>query len=198
MRPLACSRGVGVLIASVIVACDDGGGAVCGDGVCAGGELASTCPYDCAGPACDPAQPAQCAGATICLDRQCVDAYGHSYDFAIAWGTFPPLDQAGQPWDAAGDPPDGLVRLTVGVAQFTSPVAPDTTTPAWDAAAPAIDVAIGATYQVDVLERDPSGDALAWSCPAAPLTADLLRGGVLRCTSAALTDAGVTITVRPR
>ncbi|MBL8620196.1 MAG: hypothetical protein JNK64_02805 [Myxococcales bacterium] len=197
MRLTRIPAAVGVLIAGVTVACNDGGGAVCGDGVCDPGELATACPYDCAGPTCDPAQPGACAGEAICVDRQCVGAFGRGYVFTVASGTFPVVDAAGQPWDAAGDPPDGLVRITIGDASFTTPVAPDTWAPGWDAATPSIVVEAGATYAIDVLERDPTGDALAWSCAAAPLTAARLAHGVLVCASPTLPDARVTITVRP-
>ncbi len=197
------SRAVVVLLC-VVMGCtssddDDDGAAVCGNAVCEAGESSLTCPGDCEGTAtCSPANPGSCGGETICINQQCVPAFGRNYVFTVTNGVFTQRDDTGATWDAAGGLPDPLVILTINGVDFTTPAVADTLTPTWNFVTPPVLVPGGTVLLIAVYDEDLTANDLGWACQANPLTADFLRGGGVSCNGqGALNGATVTVAIRP-
>ncbi len=177
---------------------DDGGGPVCGNTVCEAGESSLTCPSDCTSATCSPSNPSSCGGETICINSQCVPAFGRNYVFTVTNGTFTQFDDTGVPWDAGGGLPDPFVVLTINGTAYTSPTIDDTLTPTWNYATSPVVIPGGTTLRIDVYDEDLTVNDPGWACQANPLTADYLRGGGLACAGqGALAGANVNVTVRP-
>jgi hypothetical protein len=176
---------------------DDGTSPVCGNLVCEAGESSLTCASDCAIAACDPATPASCGGETICINQQCVPAFGRNYVFTVRSGTFPQFDQMGDPWDAAGGLPDGFVRLTINGAPFTTPAVQDNLTPTWNFSTPPTLIPGGTVLLIEVFDEDLAADDGAWACQANPLQASMLRGRGVTCAGTGLPGSNINIDIRP-
>lgn len=175
----------------------DGNAPVCGNLVCEAGESAQSCSSDCASATCDPASPTSCGGESICINQQCVPAFGRNYVFTVRSGTFPQFDETGSPWDAAGGLPDGFVRLTINGAPFTTAAVQDNLQPVWNFSTPPTLVPGGTVVLIEVFDEDIAADDGAWACQANPLSASMLRSRGVTCSSQQLPGSNINVDIRP-
>lgn len=177
---------------------DDDTGPICGNTVCEAGESSLSCPSDCSAATCSPTNPSSCGGETICINQQCVPAFGRNYVFTVTNGTFTQNDETGATWDAAGGLPDPFVVLTINGAAYMTTANQDTLTPSWNFATPPVLIPGGSVVLIEAYDEDLTVDDLGWACQANPLTADFLRGGGLSCSGTGpLAAARVNVAVRP-
>lgn len=165
---------------------NDDGPSFCGDGVCNIGESAGNCPGDCAaGGACSPSNDT-CGGETICVGNSCVAAFPRVYAITNVSVMLPTTDPNGEAWDLGGGAPDLFVGDSSG-----NPLT-NTVQDQFSATFPGpfdVQLIAGATLRISIWDEDVSANDLAFSCQAAPVTADLLRSRVLRCTQGGSTLA---------
>jgi hypothetical protein len=195
--------GVGLIaVAVALYGCGGSGdddGPICGDGFCTGGENAASCPGDCQGFTCSPADPSDCTGETICVDGACVAAFGRVYTFSMAHVVANSLDPNGEAWDALGGAPDPFVEVELnGTVILTTSVVADVFEASFsdqaDATIPAGSTLTFTAYDEDVSVNDPM-----ISCVADQLTADFLRNGILTCTGQGPTaGTSIDLAVEPR
>jgi hypothetical protein len=153
----------------------------CGDGVCSADESPQTCASDCPAVACT-ADPASCAGDTICSAGVCVPAFGRAYTIIVHSMLISTYTPDGLYWDAGGGAPDPYVIIWLdGVSLATTSYVADSFVPMWNEAAPPAIILPGSRLQFDVWDSDVTIDDGIMTCVAAPLTADQLHGGKIVC-----------------
>ena len=153
-------------------------GPSCGDGACNGTETSATCAADCGSAACSPGDPSTCAGETICLNSQCVAAFGRAYRINAYSVVVPQFMPDGSTWDAAGGAPDPYAIITLnGTALGMTAAAQDIFNPVWNMATNPTNIPAGSTLIVDVYDEDIAEDDPVMRCQFAPLTADVLHVG---------------------
>lgn len=158
-------------------------GPFCGDGACNGSESAASCATDCASSSCSPADPATCAGETICLNGACVAAFGRAYRINAYSIVVPQFMPDGSTWDAAGGAPDPYAVITLNGAVLGMTAAPqDIFNPVWNQATDPTSIPAGSTLIVDAYDEDIAADDGILSCQFAPLTADVLHAGQGVCS----------------
>jgi hypothetical protein len=142
--------------------------------------------------------PFSCTGETICVQDQCVPAFGRNYVFTITTGTLPSVDNQGAEWDSGGGLPDPYVELTVNGTAFTAPAIVDSVSPTWTYATPAVPVPADTVVRIAVFDDDEPMDDFAWSCQADPVAIEFIRGGGLGCSGpGTLPGARVNVSLRP-
>ncbi len=160
-------------------------GPFCGDGACNGTETSATCSADCGGAACSPGDPSTCGGETICLNSQCVAAFGRAYRINVYSVVVPQFMPDGSTWDAAGGAPDPYATITLnGTALGMTAAAQDIFNPIWNMATSPTNIPAGSTLFVDAYDEDIAEDDPIMRCQFAPLTADLLHVGEGVCSGA--------------
>lgn len=160
-------------------------GPFCGDGACNGTETSASCSADCASSACSPGDAATCAGETICLNGQCVAAFGRAYRINAYSIVVPQFMPDGSTWDAAGGAPDPYAVITLnGTALGMTTAAQDIFNPVWNMATNPTNVPAGSTLIVDAYDEDIADDDPILRCQFAPLVADVLHVGEGVCTGA--------------
>lgn len=163
---------------------------MCGDGTCNGAETTATCPGDCP---CTNNTSANdtCTGETVCVNGQCVAAFGRVYKVVVANGQLQPNNAAGETWDAAGGLPDPFVTLTLnGTVLGSTTAVQDTLTPSWLTQFSTV-VPGGSTLVLQVYDEDVAANDYMFGCMLQPVTADALRAYTLSCPSFAGDPAGV-------
>ena len=139
-----------------------------------------TKPMPAPAPACT-AEPATCPGETLCVNKQCVAAFGRVYTITVLGATIPPKKPDGSAWDPAGGAPDpfAIVTLNDKVIGRTS-VAKDTFSASWLQAMSPVAVPAGSVLKLDLRDKDAASDDAIFSC-AWQLTADTLHAGMASC-----------------
>ena len=153
----------------------------CGDGLCSGSETTASCATDCS-PQCEMANPATCAGDTICLDGTCRPAFSRFYRFGVYDATFATTDGNGQAWDVDGSAPDPFFTVSInGTLVVTSSKIDNVFSFTWNEASNPTVLAAGSTVTFDFYDSDVAVDELIASCEFSPLTADRLHAGQVQC-----------------
>lgn len=173
--------------------------ATCGNGACDAGETTASCPADCPTAACT-TQPDSCTGENICINSACVSAFGRNYIVRVSSGTFPERNASGDPWDefvGVGGLPDPFVTFTINTQAQTTPYKDDTLMPVWGFASPPTLIPGGTVLRVDVYDEDTGTDTLAWTCNYNPLSAAVVRGGLVCAGAGPLAAGRVNMTFTP-
>lgn len=197
---------------------DDSGGAQCGNGVCEAGETESSCRSDCdgtepvcgnficeagendsnCGTDCETSDLCEgnltaddtCGGENICVNSQCVPAFGRVYRVYIGDAALMTNRANGDTWDAVGGLPDPFSTATLNGTEIgvTSTVQ-DTISPQWAEYTTAT-IPGGSTFIVSVYDEDVTLNDYMFGCQFNSLSAATLRAYVNTCNSFASDPAG--------
>lgn len=126
--------------------------------------------------------PATCGGETVCVNSQCVAAFGREYVITIADAAIPVAKPDGSAWDPDGSAPDPFAVLSLnGRALGTTTAVQDSLLPVWrQTTAPTV-IPAGVSMRLDVVDKDAVSDDGILTCTW-ELTADLLHAGFARCS----------------
>jgi len=137
---------------------------------------------------CNPAAD-NCAGETICVGGDCVQAFGRTYRISLALEVSTTTPD-GDTWDALGGAPDPFIKVYLnGGLVMTTNEPQDTFEPQFSTTKDIV-IPANAAFVADAYDADLSDHDWIMSCEADPLTADLLRYGSGTCEY-----AGSTLTI---
>ncbi len=170
----------------------------CGDGLCNAVETATTCPSDC-DVTCDMAVPESCAGETICLGSQCVDAFGRLYRFRVVDLTAAEFDPQGALWDDSLDGPDPVVEVAIDDdTVLRTEIAEDVFEVASFLENADTMIESGSVIRVTAFDFDEDFDTPMLACEA-DLTLEILRAGGVSCIGSEETfGSAFTVEITPR
>lgn len=130
---------------------------------------------DAASAGCDPRQPSDCSGETICIGDSCESAFGRTYSVYVYNLDVASQDTEGVAWDGGGGAPDPFVNVHLnGQLILATSIDQDTFTPEFGES---VDVVIpaGARLEFNAWDEDISEHDWILGCIVDPLTADYLR-----------------------
>jgi hypothetical protein len=157
-------------------------------------------PGDAPNSVCDPADPTSCSGETICIAQVCEAAFDRIYHFAGIAVTVADKNPDGSAWDPLGGAPDP--HVTVKLNDTTVLTTADSTDSFSGTYTETVDQQIVAGSKLELLIDDDdstSGDDRILDCVIDPLSADLLRDGIVGCSgTGTLAGSAVTMSITPK
>lgn len=129
-------------------------------------------------------QSDDCSGESICIDGFCEATFGREYSITDVDVEVPTTDANGDAWDVGGGAPDLMLEIYVNDSLEATTAAEQDSFTAFFAGPFNVELIGGNDLIIASLDEDLTVNDPAFTCTASPITAAMLRGRFLSCSSA--------------